>query len=34
VTEPWRRRLFWLIVGLVGLFVLAAIYLGSTQLQS
>jgi hypothetical protein len=31
-TEPWRKRLFWLIVTLVVVFVLINLYLGSTQL--
>ncbi len=31
-TEPWRKRLFWLIVTLVVVFVLINLYLGSSQL--
>ncbi len=33
MTEPWRKRLFWLIVTLVVAFVLLNLYLGSTQLM-
>jgi hypothetical protein len=35
VTEPnWRKRLFWLIAGIVVVFVLITVYLSSTQLTS
>ena len=33
MTEPWRKRLFWLIVTLVVAFVLISLYLGSSQLM-
>ena len=32
MTEPWRRRLFWLIATLLVAFVLVSLYLGSSQL--
>jgi hypothetical protein len=32
MTEPWRKRLFWLIVTLAVAFVLITLYLGSSQL--
>jgi hypothetical protein len=35
VSEPnWRRRLFWLIAGIVVAFVLISVYLSSSQLMS
>jgi hypothetical protein len=32
MTEPWRKRLFWLIVTLGVAFVLIILYLGSSRL--
>jgi hypothetical protein len=32
MTEPWRKRLFWLIVTLAVAIVLITLYLGSSQL--
>jgi hypothetical protein len=34
MTEPWRKRLFWLIAGLLIAFVLVNLYLGSSQLTN